>query len=158
MMVGVRVNASVPTVAELDSVSRAAGNRIDVAEDIGRSVFATKWPAQVSQISANEIDAHLIIGIRVWGVKFHHPITRAEFDAEVASLVAEAFAAVPQAEEVDLWASVPIPVGKGVVVSGDLAKPTTRTVYSASVRRGEKPEATFLDQEWARDAFKTAPE
>jgi hypothetical protein len=152
------VRASVPTVAELDSVSRATGNRIDVAEEIGRSVFATKWAAQVSQISANELDSHLIVGIRVWGVKFHRPITRAEFDAEVASLIEEAFAAAPQAEEVDLWASVPIPVGKGVVVSGDLAKPTTRTVYSASVRRGQKPQETFLDQDWARTAFKTAPE
>lgn len=146
-----------PSVAELDSVSRAAGNRVDVAEDIGRSVFATKWAAQISQISANEVGEHLIVGIRVWGVKFHHPITRAEFDAEIASLVEEAFAAAPQVEEVDLWASVPIAVGKGVVVSGDLAKPTTRTVYSASVRRGQKPRPSYFDQEWARLAFKSGP-
>ena len=38
---------------------------------------------------------------------------------------------------VDLWASVPIDVGKGVVVNGDLAKPTSRTVFSLTARRGE---------------------
>ncbi|MBV8434125.1 MAG: hypothetical protein JO029_07600 [Candidatus Eremiobacteraeota bacterium] len=149
--------AGMPTVAELDSVSRAAGNRIDIAERIGRSIFATTWSAQVSQISANEIGKHLLIGIRVWGVKFHNPMTRPEFDAEVAALVSRAFAAAPEAEEIDLWASVPIEVGKGVVVSGDLAKPTTRTVYSTSVRRGQKPQAPYWDQDWARVAFKSGP-
>ena len=52
-------------------------------------------------------------------------------------LIARAFAAAPAAEEVDLWVTVPIAVGKGLVVSGDLAVPTTRTVFTLSVRRGE---------------------
>lgn len=154
--------AHTPTVAELDAGARAAGNRIDVAEQIGDSVFRKAWAAQVSQISANAVGNHVIVGIRVWGVKFHHPITRAEFLDEVESLIAIAFAAAPEAEEVDLWASVPISVGKGVIVSGDLAKPTTRTVFSVSVRRGESLEAilsktsgttAFWDQEWERSAF-----
>jgi len=77
-------------------------------------------------------------------------------------LIGTAFAAAPEAEEVDLWVSVPISVGKGVIVSGDLAKPTTRTVFSVSVRRGENPEAVlsggssstaYWDQEWERSAF-----
>lgn len=162
-IVGVGVaRAHSPTVAELDADARAAGNRIDLAEKIGDSVFRTKWAAQVSQISANALDKHVIVGIRVWGVKFHHPISRAEFLAEVASLIRTAFAAAPEAEEVDLWASVPISVGKGVIVSGDLAKPTTRTVFSISVLRGENPEAmlsggssstAYWDQEWERSAF-----
>jgi len=151
------------TVAELDANARAAGNRIDIAERIGEGVFRTTWAAQVSQISANALGKHLIVGIRVWGVKFHHPVTRQEFLAEVASLIEAAFAAAPEAEEVDLWASVPISVGKGVIVSGDLAKPTTRTVFSVSVRRGETAEAilaksastAFWDQEWERSAFKS---
>jgi hypothetical protein len=141
-----------PTVAELDADARAAGNRIDVAERIGDRVFKTAWPAQVSQISANALGKHVIVGIRVWGVKFHHPLTRGEFLDEVASLIRTAFAAAPEAEEVDLWASVPIEVGKGVIVSGDLAKPTTRTVYSVSVRRGENPQA-YWDQDWEHSAF-----
>lgn len=160
MMVGVAV-AHTPTVAELDADSRAAGNRIDIAERIGDGVFKTTWAAQVSQISANAVGKHVIVGIRVWGVKFHHPITRRQFLDEVASLVEAAFAAATEAEEVDLWASVPISVGKGVIVSGDLAKPTTRTVFSVSVRRGETAEAilvksgsaAFWDQDWERSAF-----
>ena len=64
--------AEVPSVADLDATARAAGNRPDIATRIGESVFAVTWPAQVSQISANEMDRHLIVGIRIWGVKFHH--------------------------------------------------------------------------------------
>lgn len=156
--------AHTPTVAELDADARAAGNRMDLAERIGDAIFKTTWAAQVSQISANAIGKHVIVGIRLWGVKFHHPISRAEFLDEVSSLVRTAFAAAPEAEEIDLWASVPIAVGKGVVVSGDLAKPTTRTVFSVSVRRGESPDAilakasgstAFWDKEWERSAFKS---
>ena len=163
MMSGV-AQAHSPTVAELDADARAAGNRIDIAQRIGDSIFRTTWAAQVSQISANAIGKHVIVGIRVWGVKFHHPITREEFLDEMALLVRTAFAGAPEAEEVDLWASVPIAVGKGVIVSGDLAKPTTRTVFSVSVRRGESPGAVltggsgstaFWDQEWERSAFKS---
>jgi hypothetical protein len=157
-------SAAQPSVADLDAAARASGNRIDVATRIGESIFSATWPAQVSQISANALDAHLVIGIRVWGVKFHHPVTREEFVDEVVALVEKAFAAAPDAEEVDVWASVPIEVGRGVDVNGDLAKPTSRTVFSLTVRRGgEAPEqvarataaaGAFWDEEWARAAFK----
>lgn len=156
-----------PSVAELDASARAAGNRRDVAQQIGDAVFATRWPAEVSQISANSLDGHLIVGIRLWGVKFHQPMTRKEFVSEVVDLVERAFIAAPAAEEIDLWASVPINVAKGVVVTGDLAKPTSRTVFSLSVRRGESAasvearlavpsEAVFWDEQWAHTAFETA--
>ncbi|MBV8490516.1 MAG: hypothetical protein JO199_08305, partial [Candidatus Eremiobacteraeota bacterium] len=36
--------AGVPTVAELDANQRAAGNRLDVAVAIGRSIFSVTWP------------------------------------------------------------------------------------------------------------------
>lgn len=163
--VGCRIAAaSVPSVADLDASARAAGNRIDVATHIGESVFATKWPAQVSQISANEVSGHLIVGVRIWGVKFHEAMTRQEFVDEVAALAGKAFAAAPNAEEVDVWASVPIAVAKGEIVSGDLAVPTSRTVFSVSAHRGESgteivaraSSATggaYWDEEWARAAF-----
>jgi hypothetical protein len=156
--------ARVPSVADLDASARAAGNRMDVARDVGESIFSTAWPVQVSQISANEMDSHLIVGIRLWGVKFHHPLTRRDFVDEIAALVGAAFAAAPKSEEVDVWASVPIDVAKDVVVNGDLAKPTSRTVFSLTVRRGEKPAAiadraygnagVFWDEAWASAAFK----
>jgi hypothetical protein len=151
-------------VADLDAAARAAGNRIDVATAIGKSIFSTKWSAQVSQVSANAVGSHLIVGIRLWGVKFHRPITRRQFVGEVASLIGRAFAIAPEAEEVDIWASVPIAVGKGVIVSGDLAKPTTRTVFSLSAKRGETAAeivarassldgGAFWDESWERSAF-----
>lgn len=152
-----------PTVADLDANSRATGNQRSVAVDIGREIFARKWPAQVSQISANGFDAHVIVGMRLWGVKFHRPLTQEQFVREVTALVEKAFAAAPRAEEVDLWASVPIKVGKGEIVSGDLAQPTARTVFSVTVRRGESAAAlaariqrgdgVFWDPAWTHEAF-----
>ena len=105
--------AYAPSVADLDAEARAVGNRRELAERIGESIFATEWPAEVSQVSANEIAGHLLVGIRIWGVKFHRPITRDEFLDEVITVVRRAFAAAPAAEEVDLWASVPIDVDQG---------------------------------------------
>ncbi len=157
--------AYAPSVADLDAEARAVGNRRDLAERIGESIFATEWPAEVSQISANSLGGHLIVGIRIWGVKFHRPITRDEFVGEVVAVVDRAFAAAPSAEEIDVWASVPIDVGKGVIVNGDLAKPTSRIVFSLTVRSGEGAasltaranrgsDGVYWDPLWLRSAFK----
>lgn len=157
--------ASAPSVAALDAAARATGNRRDVAQRIGVSIFSTRWPAEVSQISANALGGHLIVGIRILGVKFHRPMTRAEFISEVVALVEASFVAAPATEEVDLWASVPIAVTKGAVVSGDLAKPTSRTVFSISTRRGETAarlrarlaganDGVFWDADWLGTAFR----
>ena len=150
-------------MADLDAHSRASGNRIDVATAVGRRIFTTTWPAQVLQVLANQNAGDLVLGLRLSGVKFHSALTRDAFYAEVVALVSRAFAAAPQAQEIDLWVSVPIVVGRDVVVSGDLAKPTTKTVYTVTVQRGESPEklrarlhgaaGVFLDPAWARDAF-----
>jgi hypothetical protein len=158
-----RAFAYEPTVADLDANSRAAGNQRAVAVEIGKAIFAREWPAQVSQISANGFDDHVVVGVRLWGVKFHRPLTQEQFVAEVTALVEKAFSAAPRAEEVDLWASVPLKVGKGEIVSGDLAQPTARTVFSVTVRRGESTSALstriqrgdgiFWDPSWAHEAF-----
>jgi hypothetical protein len=111
------------------------------------------------------MDGHLIVGIRIWGVKFHHPMTRVDFVNEVVSLTGDIFSAAPGAEEIDFWAAVPIDVGKDEVVSGDLARPTSRTVFSVTVLRSESAQAlherameesdgVFWDPLWARDAFR----
>lgn len=145
-----------PTVADLDAHSRATGNRKDVATSVGERIFAKTWSAQVLQVEANGLDAHLVLGLHVSGVKFHDPMTRPQFEAEIRNLVAEAFKAEPSAEEVDVWVTVPIDVGKGVIVSGDLAKPTTRTVYSTSELRGSRSAGNvFVDEDWAHSAFKS---
>lgn len=122
------------------------------------------WPAQVLNIYADGIPGHDIAGLHVSGVHFHHPLTREQFQSEIADLVTQTFASAP-VEEVDVWVSVPLSVGKGVVVAGDLAKPTFRTVFTVSVRRGERAASVmrrmqqgtgvFWDQDWMNTAFKT---
>jgi hypothetical protein len=162
-MLALTLVAASPSVADLDAHSRASGNRLDIATSVGEQLFSTTWPAQVLQVLANQDGANVVLGLRINGVKFHGTLTHDAFNREVTDLVARAFAAAPAAEEVDLWVTVPISVGKGIVVSGDLAKPTTRTVFTISVRRGESAAAlmarlhsgadVFLDQEWASTAF-----
>jgi hypothetical protein len=157
--------ASAPSVADLDATARAVGNRRDIAESIGRAIFRTQWPAEVNQISANELDRHLIVGVRIWGVKFHRPLTRADFVDEIVALTGNIFSAAPDAEEIDFWAAIPIDVTKGEIVSGDLARPTSRTVFSLTVLRSESAQSlrdrvvdgsdgVFWDAQWTHDAFK----
>ena len=155
--------SATPSVAALDAAARASGNRREVATRVGEMLFRTRWPAELNQISANAVGRHLVLGVRMWGVKFHRPLTRQSFVNEVIGVVDQAFDAEPQAEEVDLWTSVPLGVGKGAVVSGDLARPTARTVFAGSVRRGERPAAlrerallggdVYWDPQWVRTAL-----
>jgi hypothetical protein len=158
--------AVTPSVAALDAAARASGNRRDIATRIGDVVFRTQWPAEVNQISANAVGRHLIVGVRMWGVKFHHPLSKEAFVDEVVAVVDRAFAAAPQAEEVDLWTSVPLSIGKGAVVSGDLARPTSRTVFALTVMRGESAASlreralsgnnVFWDAQWMQTALANA--
>ena len=158
--------AAAPSVADLDAHARATGNRKDIAIAVGDHLFRQEWPAQVMQVAANEMGSHLVLGLRINGVHFHRPMTRDEFYGEIASLVGECLAAAPQAEEIDVWTTVPLDVGKGVIVAGDLAKPTSRTVFTLTSRRGETSQAlverlrggedVFVDEEWARTAFKSS--
>jgi hypothetical protein len=154
-----------PGVGRSDAYARAAGNRKAVAVRIGGALFRTMWPAQVLNVYADGIPGHEVAGLHVSGVHFHNPLTREQFLSEIGALVQRAFEAAP-VEEVDVWVSVPLNVGKGVVVAGDLAKPTFRTVFAVSVRRTESAAAllsrmrqgdgVFQDQDWQRTAFKKA--
>lgn len=153
-----------PGVGRTDAFARAAGNRKPIAVSIGRTLFATEWPAQVLNVYADGIAGHDIAGLHVSGVHFHHPLTREEYIDEIASLVRKTFAA-SKVEEVDVWATVPLRVGKDIVVAGDLAKPTSRTVFTISVRRGEtassfvrrmrQGDGVFWDQEWTHTGLKS---
>jgi len=156
--------AQMPSVASLDAHARASGNQKTLATHVGESIFSKPWPVQVVGISANRIGGHTVLGMRLSGVKFHAPITRGEYVDEIVSLVERAFAAAPSAEETDLWTIVPIPYRKGEIVTGALAQPTSRPVFSVSVRKGESAShlgariragnGVFWDQEWSRMAFK----
>jgi hypothetical protein len=152
-----------PGVDRLDANARASGNRKTLALQIGRALFKTRWPAQVLHVYADGFAGHDIAGLRISGEHFHHGLTREQFLEEVASVVRETFASAP-VDEVDVWASVPLRVGKDVVVAGDLARPSSRSVFTVSVRRGEPLDAfvrrmragagVYWDQEWAREALK----
>lgn len=155
-----------PGVDRLDASARAAGNRKAMAVSIGRALFNTEWPAQVLNVYADGFAGHDIAGLRLSGVHFHHPLTSRDFALEIAGLVEKAFATAP-VDEVDVWATVPLRVGKDVVVSGDIAKPTSRTVFSVSVKRGESSDSlqrrlqqgngVYWDQEWKHSALKVKP-
>ncbi len=152
-----------PGVGASDAYARASGNLKPLAVRMGRAIFRTEWPAQVLNVYESGIGAFRVAGLHVSGVHFHHALSREQFLDEIAALVHDAFAA-SSPDEVDVWATVPIRVGKDIVVSGDLAKPASRTVFSVSVRRGESADAllarmrqgtgVFWDQEWARTALK----
>lgn len=152
-----------PGVNRVDAYARASGNRKPQAIAIGRALFRTQWPAQVLTVYADGIGPYEVAGLRISGRNFHSALTRPLFAAEVAALATETFAAAP-VQEVDIWAVVPLRVGKDVVVAGDLARPTSRTVFSVSAHRGESAAAlqtrilagrgVYFDQDWVRTALK----
>lgn len=130
-----RPQRSVST-AEIDALARAEGNKRGDAVRLGTALLGTTWPAQVLKVRVDGTGSHLIAGLVLSGVKFHGELSLAGFESEVAELVRQSFAAGPL-EEVDVWATVPIPVSRLEPVSGDYARPTDRIVFSATVRRAD---------------------
>jgi hypothetical protein len=155
--------AAAPSIASVDANARASGNDRPAAVAIGERLFRSIWPVQVLQVIASRVGEDRVVGLHLSGVKFHAATDRAQFLAEVVDLVGTTFAADPRVQEVDVWTTVPIPVSKGVVVSGDLAVPTTQTVFTVSVLRRESSAAlaarlkrgtnVFLLPAWAQEAF-----
>lgn len=95
------------------------------------------------KVRVDDVLGHRVAGIVVSGVRFHTPLDEAGFLAEVRTLIATAFANAP-VEEVDLWATVPLDAGAGAIVSGDLAQPTSRDVFTVTVRRSDLPRLAAL--------------
>lgn len=113
---------------------RVAGNRRPEAIQLARALLVQMWPVSVQQVRIDGVGQHHVAGIVLSGVKFHQILDTDGFLDEIESLVSKTFAAV-DVEEVDVWVLVPVPVAKGAVVSGDLAVPTSRTVFACSVPR-----------------------
>ncbi len=116
------------------AAARARGTDRATAVAVGRALLANPLPAQLIQIRCERAGSHRICGLVVSGVKFKHPLDRQGFLAEVQALIEGAFDRAAL-EEVDLWTTVPLDTGKGIVVSGDAAVPTTATVFAVSVPR-----------------------
>ncbi len=152
-----------PPQSLVDAYARAAGNDKTDAVRIGQRLFARQWSAQILKVYVDAVGTHRVAGLLLSGVKFHRPLTQVQFTNEALTLIRESFAAVP-VEEVDLWCNVPLGIGKGVVVSGDYAKPTQRIVFTITVRRGESAarlrermqdrKFVYWDAEWVRRAFR----
>ena len=134
------------------ATARARGTDRPTAIRVGRAILSQGLAAQLTRIRCEQLGAHRICGLVLSGVKFKHPLDRSAFTAEVSAAVRTAFATAPL-EEVDLWATVPLDAGKGVVVSGDAAAPTSATVFAISVPRVALPRlgdqlATSRDVFW----------
>jgi hypothetical protein len=128
------------SLPDLNAAARAEGNRKPLAIQVGRSLLRTVWPAQVMKIRVDGVGTHAVAGIVVSGVKFHSALDPAAFTAEIVALVQRTFAA-SDVEEVDIWATIPLPYVPQVPVDGEYLQPTTRIVYAAAVERPEL--ATF---------------
>ena len=124
---------------------------------MARVLLAHTWPAQVLKVRVDGAGAHEVAGLVLSGVKFHEPLSPRGFLAEVTAL-AQATLRSSAVEEVDVWTTVPLAVGKGAVVAGDFARPTTRIVFSATLPRAaaapgvarylERGDAVFWDPAW----------
>ncbi len=125
-----------PGTGDARAGQRAAGSDRETAVTVAHALLVQTWPAQLLKVRCDRAGEHRVCGLVVSGVKFHHPLDRATFVAEIRDLIAGAFAAAP-IEEVDLWATVPLDAGKGAVVSGDFARPVTATVFAVTVTRIE---------------------
>jgi hypothetical protein len=134
-----------PRVAE-----RAAGSDRPRAEAIVAAILPQRFAAQVLKVRVDGFDRHRVAGITVSGNKFHESLNEARFVAEIAQLVAIAFRD-PSIEETDVWATVPLDAGHGAIVSGDLARPTSRNVFTLTVPRARAADVAALAT--SRDAF-----
>ena len=155
-----------PTRADVDATARAEGNRKAAAIALGRALFVRTWPAQVLKVRVDGAGTHAVAGLVLSGVKFHGRLDEEGFLDEVAALVRQTFAS-SSVEEVDLWTTVPIAVGKGTVVAGDFAAPTTRTVFTVTVRRPDaggglagrlrSSPQVYWAQDWRQSLERNAP-
>jgi hypothetical protein len=120
------------------AAARARGTDRATAIAVGRALLSRPLTAQLVAVRCEKFGGHRICGLVVSGVKFKHPLDRQSFLAEVRALIEGAFAHAPL-EEVDLWTTVPLHPGQGIVVGDDLAIATTATVFAVTVPRAALP-------------------
>ncbi len=133
---GAPAYAAVPATSDLDAQARAQGNRLEDARALGRALLVKVWPAQLLHVRVDGAGTHEVAGLVLSAVKFHDDLDQAGFNQEIEELVRRAFEA-SAVEEVDVWATVPIPIDKREPVSGDYAQPTSRIVFAVTCPRQE---------------------
>jgi hypothetical protein len=124
------------SLVDLNAAERAEGNRRADAVQLGRVLLRTIWPAQVLKIRVDGAGRHEVAGLVLSGVKFHRRLDPAGFGAEVAALIRLTFTTLG-VEEVDVWATVPLPYVEQTPVNGEYLQPTERIVFGATVPRSD---------------------
>jgi len=128
---------SVPVGAATDSraAGRVAGGDRALALRVAHVLLARPLDLQLTRVRCERAAAVSFCGLTLSGVKFHRRVDTAAFRAEVDALVTGAFAVDAAIAEVDLWVTVPANAGKGAIVSGDFALPSSATVFATTVPR-----------------------
>jgi hypothetical protein len=114
---------------------RAAGGDKAMAVRVAHALLSPALPLQLTRVRCERVGDNRFCGLTLSGVKFKHRVDVAAFRAEVAGLVRGALAVDPSIAEVDLWVTVPADAGKGAIVSGDFALPSSATVFATTVPR-----------------------
>ncbi|HZW52947.1 MAG TPA: hypothetical protein VFF00_02870 [Candidatus Elarobacter sp.] len=133
--------ALAPATARADDArvaARSFGSDLATARRIAAALLVHPLPAQLLRVRCERVGPHADCGLVVSGTKFHRVLDLAAWDDEIAGLIDGAYAAAPEVDEIDCWATVPLNAGKGTVVSGDYAKPTAATVFSITVPRAAR--------------------
>ena len=141
--------ANAATRAELRS---AGGDRV-TALRVADALFARPLDLQLMRVRCERVGAQSFCGLTLAGTKFHRRLDTAAFERDVDTLLQTALAVDPRIAEVDLWVTVPAGAGKGAVVSGDFAVPTSATVYATTAPRahGAPGARVFWDPEFKRE-------
>jgi len=139
VLLGIALAATAPLGATTDAraLARAAGGDRATALRVAGILLAQPLPIQLTKVRCERFGDQRFCGLTLSGVKFHRRIDRRAFETEIDALIGQTFAGDPQIVEVDLWTTVPADAGKGAVVSGDFALPTSATVFATTARRGE---------------------
>jgi len=119
-------------------MQRSSGSDVATARRIAAVLLARPLAAQLLRVRCERVGGHVDCGLVVSGVKFHRRLDVRSWNAEIAGLIDRAYMAAPQVDEVDCWAIVPLDAGKGAVVSGDYAQPTSANVFSITVPRADR--------------------
>ena len=123
------------SAADYRAEGRAAGGDRATAVRVAHALLARPLDVQLTRVRCERVGTAGFCGLTLSGVKFHRRVDTAVFQAEVDGLVHGAFAVDPTIAEVDLWVTVPADAGKGAIVSGDFAMPTSATVFATTVPR-----------------------
>jgi hypothetical protein len=129
------LTASAAAAADYRAEGRAAGGDRATAVRVAHALLARPLDLQLTRVRCERVVGAGYCGLTLSGVKFHRRVDLAAFRAEVDTLVRGAFDADPALAEVDLWVTVPADAGKGAVVSGDFAMPSSATVFAVTVPR-----------------------